>query len=214
MRQQINLYQPIFRQERKLFSAATVALACAVVLFAHVAIWLFGSYKVNRLDEEVARLRQQATTQEAMLATSAGLQAQRAKPLALEASIAQLTTEVAARSRALDVLRSGSFGEPNGFATRLEALARGHLEGVWLDRVVMSGAPGDRGNVQLEGATLDPDLVPRYLKSLASEPVLQGTRFAQFMIERPDEKSSDRPAPGIRFSARSAGLINIDKEAL
>lgn len=223
MRQQINLYQPIFREERKLFSAVTVAIACGLMALTYVAIWSYGSFKVSRLAHDVHALETQAQAQETMIATAAGLRAQRANPAALDAAIAQLGKELAARNRALAVLRSGVAGEPSGFATRLEALARGHLQGVWLDHVVLTGAAGNEGSLRLEGSTLNPDFVPRYLQSLANESVLSGVRFAQFAIEGPTATTvASQPSPdakesarGIRFRASSAALIDSDdKDAL
>lgn len=213
MRQQINLYQPIFRAERKLFSAVMVAIACGLIVLTYLSIWGYGSIKVARLAQAVQTLQAQAQTQESMIATAAGLRAQRSKPAALDASIARLGSELAQRSRALDVLRSGIAGEPSGFATRLEALARGHLSGVWLDHLVLTGAAGMQGNLRLEGAALNAELVPQYLQSLANEQVLSGVRFAQFAIERPAEKDQ-HTAQAIRFRATSAALIETEKEGV
>lgn len=211
MRQQVNLYQPIFRQERKLFSAATVAVACGLIALTYVGIYMFARYNVGAMEREVDQLRKQASAQETMLDTTATLRAQRAQPAQLDAQVARLATELATRTRALELLRSGSLGEPTGFAARLEALARGHLDGVWLDRVILTGAQGSHGSVQLQGATVEAELVPRYLQGLANESVLRGTRFAQFLIERP-KRNAGEPELGIRFSATSAALVDAQKE--
>lgn len=208
MRQQINLYQPIFRAERKLCSAATVGIAAGLLLLTYVGIWSYGSVKVARLAQHVHGVQAQAQAQEAMVAEAASLRAQRAKPAAVEARIAQLSTQLTQRTRALEVLRSGVAGEPVGFATRLEALARGHLQGVWLDHLVLTGATGMQGNLRLEGAAVNADLVPRYLQSLAAESDLSGVRFAQFAIERPEQAGQ----ASIRFRASSAALIDKAEE--
>lgn len=213
MRQQINLYQPDFRIEQKLFSAPVVGAICGLVVLTYIALWGFGTWKVNRLAQEVQMLEATAQQQESTLTQVAEMRAQRARPAALEARVAQLNSELTKRTRALEVLRSGIAGQPQGFATRLEALARGHLEGVWLDRLVLTGAAGERGNLRLEGAAIDADLVPRYLQSLATENVLSGVRFAQFAIERPGEQSDEKPTvvpPSIRFRASSAALLETD----
>ncbi len=56
MHQQINLYQPIFREERKLFSLKTVALALGIVAVSLVAMWAIGAHNVGTMETAVAQL--------------------------------------------------------------------------------------------------------------------------------------------------------------
>lgn len=193
MRQQINLYQPIFRQERKLFCAAMVASALLVITLALLGFWLFGHSRVAVLEQEVAQVRDQLHSQEAMVSAAGQLRSSRANPVEIQERIAQLNQELSDRTRALQVLRGDAIGLRGGFAPRLAALARQHVEGLWIDRLVLAGDA-----VMLSGQTLRAELVPQYLKSLASEPVLQGTRFDDFSIERPRE---DTAQSGVRFRA-------------
>jgi hypothetical protein len=97
----------------------------------------------------------------------------------------------------------------------MEALARRHTAGLWIDRIVLSGTTGA---MAVSGATLNADLVPRYLRALADESALTGTRFDALTIERNSKaaKTADgeEPAPadvfkssrGIRFRAESNSL--------
>jgi hypothetical protein len=57
----------------------------------------------------------------------------------LTASIRELENSLEVRSQALQILKSGTAGQTNGFAARLEALARRHVEGVWIDALLLSG---------------------------------------------------------------------------
>ena len=63
MRQQINLYQPIFRRERKQLSAVTVALGLAVIAVALTAFSVYTSLGVNRLQRQVQQLSEQQAQQ-------------------------------------------------------------------------------------------------------------------------------------------------------
>jgi hypothetical protein len=180
MHQQINLYQPIFRQERKLFSLRTVALTLSIVAVALLAIWGFGTYNVKQLERSVTSLRQQQEAQQQMAQTAGGLLAARASPDALNASIKNLSTQLAERTRALDLLRNGAAGESEGFAKRLSALARTQTAGLWLERLSIGGATG----LSLEGRSNDPELLPQYLQQLANAPELSGARFDQVVLDR------------------------------
>ena len=110
----------------------------------------------------------------------------------------QAEAEVIGRTRALALLRAGALGRTTGFADRLEALARRHVEGVWIDRMALSGATG---SMSLAGATFDPNLVPRYLQNLGAEPVLAGARFDELVIDRPASKGGE--GAQVRFRASS-----------
>ena len=101
------------------------------------------------------------------------------------------------RTQALQVLQSGAAGQTSGFATRMEALARRHVNGLWIDGLAMSGT---RSTMSISGGSVDADIVPAYLRSLSTETVLSGTRFDDFVIERPEKGAH------VRFRAGSKSL--------
>lgn len=199
MRQQINLYQPIFRQERRLFSAKVVGIALGAVAATLTSIWLYGSAQVAGLESEVARMRTQYDEQQRIADAAGQLRSSRANPTQLQAHIAQLSKDLADRTQALQLLRSGAAGQTTGFSERLTALARQHVDGLWIDRLVFAGSSG---SMSMEGRTVSAPLVPQYLKRLASESALQGTRFEEFHIERPVEAAD--AVGGLRFEASSS----------
>lgn len=206
MHQQINLFQPIFREERRLFDAKAVAWSMATVVVALTSFWAFGTLKVNQLEAEVGHLREQQRAQERMATTAGSLRSARSNPEQIHARVTRLTEELANRTRALDLLQHGLAGNTTGFAAKLEALASQHVSGLWINRIDLGSASGSMG---LSGGTLNPDLVPRYLKALASEPALKGTRFDDFSIERQKGAASDAE---VQFRAGSALLEPRDQE--
>ena len=196
MRQQINLFQPILREGPKMFGARAALATFGTVLGALVLIWGFGMYKVQNLEKTTQSLREQQVNQEKTLETASTMSAARATPVDLAARVKRTEEEVVARTRALDLLRTGAAGRTTGFAARLQALARRHVDGVWIDRMALSGSSEA---MSIGGATFDPDLVPRYLQSLARDNVLAGARFDELAIERPH----DKPSAQVRFLASS-----------
>ena len=206
MHQQINLFQPIFREQRRLFDAKAIAWSLGVISVALLSFWAFGTFKVNQLAAEVAQLREQQRAQEQMASTAGSLRSARANPEQIRARVARLTEELASRTRALDLLQGGLAGNTSGFAAKLEGLASQHVNGLWINRIDLGSASGSLG---LSGQTLNPDLVPRYLKALASEPALKGTRFDDFSIEREKDAAFDA---GVQFRVGSALLEARTKE--
>lgn len=220
MRQQINLYQPIFSRERKPLSATTLVSVVGLLVVTLLGISFYAGQRVEQLAQEVESMRERAAQQEQMIAKIGELHAARGNPVEIQARVKQLTETVTARKRALDVLKAGAAGQTVGFAARVEALARRHLEGLWIDSLVLSGT---NGSMTLEGATLNADTVPVYLQGLAHERALAGTRFDDFVIERPAPKALEEgdapeaPPVGIekhiRFRAGSKALTATQPEA-
>jgi Tfp pilus assembly protein PilN len=221
MRQQINLYQPVFGEQRKPLSAGMFAMVLGAIIVGLVAYSVRGNMQLAELTQNVAALRVQQAEQEAQLAASGELLAARDKPAEIDARLRTLERTIAERRSALKILQSGAAGQALGFASRMEALARRHVDGLWIDKLVLSGT---NGSMSLSGATLDADIVPIYLQNLARERVLSGTRFDEFVIERPaakavepaDVSKSDDSLPKkrtaapqhIRFRAGSKSLLS------
>jgi len=192
VKQQVNLYQPIFRKQRIVFSAQTmlgVGLGFLVLLVAYGALveWQVAGLERelrNQLGVEeravgqLTRLRESLPPSEPsreMLDRVESLEQRRAR---LRESVSQLRTRIPA--------------EPARLRPRLEALARRHPEGIWLTRIEMSDAGKMLG---LSGRALSADLVPAYIERLADEPVMEGLAFRQVRI-----RSGDEGNPGVAFT--------------
>jgi multidrug efflux pump subunit AcrA (membrane-fusion protein) len=206
MRQQINLYQPIRSDARPPLSFPTLLAAVALLLVGLGAYTWHVHRQVGALERMVADLRAQYDEQQAQLEAAGQAQSARNEASAIERRVSELARTVRERRRALEILQSGAAGQTIGFAARMEALARRHVEGLWIDTLVLSGT---NGSMTLGGGTLDPDIVPVYLRNLAQESALRGARFDDFVIERPrdtdkstDESKVDSALPAhVRFRA-------------
>jgi hypothetical protein len=221
MHQQINLYQPIFREERKLFSFKTVALAMSLVAVSLVSMWALGENNVDKLETAVTQLKLQRAAQEEMARAAGVLLDAQGSPAAIQVQVQALSSLLADRTNALNLLRGGAAGEPRGFAPRLQALARQHTDGVWLDELLLGGGPN---GLVLRGRSLNPELVPKYLQLLTSEPELAGARFDAVVIDRREhhdtttppsadtDKDKSRSTSTVRFSVSSSALLDANVE--
>src|SRR5690349_8709406 len=120
MRQQINLYQPIFSRESKQLSAMTLMSTLGVVVVTLLGLSFYAHQRVEQLARDVESIRERAAQQEQVVAKVGELHAARGNPAEIEARVKQLSEAVAARKRALDVLQAGAAGQTVGFAARLE----------------------------------------------------------------------------------------------
>src|SRR5262245_25038404 len=166
MYQQINLYQPIFRKQRQIFSAATMFQALAIVAVALLAIYGYGLLRVRSLEAEVVQLegRERAlTTQLARIDPSVN-QGRRDE---VAGELARLNATLLDQQRLIEVLREQPLGDTAGFSPYLAALGRQRMPELWLTAI---GVNGGTGAIELAGRSLDAKLVPEYMQRLSAEP--------------------------------------------
>jgi hypothetical protein len=197
--QQINLYQPVVVRGNRLLKAGTVSIAMAAITVVLLASYGYGLHAVSKLSRHVEAAREQQQKQTALLALNAANASPRQLP-ELQAQLKKLNATLRDHRRALQLLRVGAAGGDSGFSERLVALATQHVDGMWLNHIVLGS---DNGVDSLGGGTINAELIPRYINNLAAEPALRGTRINQFEIERKDTGTdADHPgATAIEFHA-------------
>jgi len=185
--QQINLYQPIFRKEKKVFTAVAMLQISVLVLLILTAIYGYGWWQLQPFEkqlEQVASQRQQLTGQiESLKAKQAAL----TKSQLLEDELKRVRQEVARKKKIESVLSTGSFGNQQGFSSIWEGLARQHVSGLWLTAIRVEN--GGR-KLQLSGRTVSPELVPVYIQKLSAEKAFQGMSFNLLELTRDEEDPS------------------------
>ena len=178
---QINLFNPIFLKQKKLFNAAAMAQALCVLLAGVLAVAFYARHNVAGLQREAAGGRARlAQSEERLVKVKAGF-APRPKSAELDAQLAEAETGIMALRKIAAVVERGELGNTAGYAEYFKALARQNPSGVWLTAVSVSGAGNELG---VRGRALDPALVPAYLGRLKNEPVMRGKAFASLKISQ------------------------------
>lgn len=191
MTQNINFYQPALRKQATKFSARAMVQAGAAVTVAVLVIYGYSLVQVSELRAQLREADQQrdAATQRLAGATQQFIAG---NPSGGEqARIEQLEKEILAYQQVQRVTQAEGLSNSAGYSGYLIAFARRNVPGMWLTRFEIGG----RGEtLLLEGRSTVPELVPRYLHSLAQEPALTGMAFKLFQIQRPevaDKRSTD-----------------------
>lgn len=199
MNQQVNLHQPVWRAPAVL-TARSAAIALVAILTALLGMWGFGWWQLHGMRREAELARAQGEARRQLEAVRmADLEA--LTPEELEKRIASLDASVTVKQRAVQLLVAEA-AKAADFSGRLAALSRRHLDGVWLEQLTL-GASSDA--MSLTGAALAPDLVPRYLQSLADDPALRGGEIDNFIIDRPSTEAK-HSASHLRFRAATRAL--------
>ena len=213
MSQQINLFNPIFLQRKKYFSANNMALALALVLLGALAVAGYASMQVAQLTEDSRNTAAQVALAQAELAKVSAEYGVRPRSAALQAEVQNAESELRSLQQISDILKTGDFGDTRGYAEYLRAFARQSIDGLWLTGLSIQGAGNE---IALHGRAMRPELVPVYIGRLKNEAILKGKSFAALEMEVPQVEEetagagSGAPAkkvsaPFIEFSLRSGG---------
>jgi hypothetical protein len=183
MYQQINLYQPIFRKQRQVFSAATLLQALGAVAAGLLVIYGYALWNVRALEAEVLYLegRERALTMQlARIDPDIG----RGQREEIDGELVRLNAKLLEQQQLVEVLRAQPLGSTEGFSGYLAALGRQRAPELWLTEIAINGGTGA---IELAGRSLGPELVPEFMQRLGREPKLAGQRFDQFEIERDED---------------------------
>lgn len=182
MSQQINLFNPVFLKQRKIFTTLAMAQALGVLVVGIVVLAWYGQRSVDQLRVQAEQTTTQLQQRQARLKAATAQFAPRGRNAALEAQVADLEIQVRALREAGGRIRGGAFGSTEGYAGYFRAFARQDTPGLWLTGLSIDGAGID---INIEGRALDASIVPGYITALSAEPVLKGKTFGSLRITTP-----------------------------
>jgi hypothetical protein len=208
MAQQINLYDAKLERRRD-----WLALHYVVGLAAVLALLVGAAGYAARMDLP-ALVAQAATTESQLKAArdqiaALGAKAASRKPdsrLAQELEAAR--TLLGVRSDVLAALKRSLGPEAHSFADYLRGFARQSINGLWLTGFDIAAGGG---SMEIRGRTLDPALLPEYIRRLNHEKAFQGQTFAALRLEVPKPDKSTTPnapnAPNTPNTPNTPGTV-------
>lgn len=212
MSQQINLFNPLFQKQRQRVGPVLIGQVLALLVAAAALVQAVGSYRLSKLEEQVAAGQNLLAEQQRRLND---ISARHPLPQSDAQLAAQLVRLQGQRDALRDVealLQDSRLGNTQGYAEHFRALARRHVSGVWLTGLTISGADDAIG---VRGRALQPALIPVYISQLTAEKVMRGKTFVSLEIGRgaaapaggaaPQAASVERPSqPYVDFSLQSS----------
>lgn len=194
MTQQINLFNPIFLKQKKVFSAVNMLDALALLLVGVALFYGYASIQTLNLDRQSVETARQYYQSKTRLNEASARYAPKKADAALAAEVDALQSQVNARKANLQDLSGGALGGGAGYAEYMRALARQSLAGLWLTEFSI-GKGGTE--MQISGRALQPELVPSYIHRLTREQVLHGRAFDSLsMTQREGALPADASRPG------------------
>ena len=205
MSRQINLYTLAFRPQPKTFSAVWTVVAVVAIAAGTWAYYALESHQLRDLrahrseaEAQLKQLRDQLVT--------LGQTTQRTRNKALEDQVARAEILLKSRQEFFGRLQTGEFGNRDGYAKFLTALARQRLEGVWLTGIEISGPGSD---FAIEGRTIRADLLPGFIKMLRNEEALRGKPIGTLALRereidpKGEQKTQSAPAGAVPTQSRA-----------
>ncbi|HWW70333.1 MAG TPA: MSHA biogenesis protein MshI [Duganella sp.] len=192
MSQQINLFNPIFLKQKKVFTALPMAEALGVIVAGALLLTWYAGQRVADLERSAAAGKTLLADRERRLTEANKQFAPRQKSATLASDLAQAEVELKSLRQVESVLRDGTLGNAAGYAEYFRAFSRQNVNGLWLTGASIVGAGNDIG---LQGRAMQPTLIPAYIARLKSEPVMRGKSFASLDISRPEMQPQQQPQP-------------------
>ena len=210
MTQNINLFHAGLRHVRPKLSFALLTRCVAGGAALILVIYALVEFQVTSLNRELRRVQEQLKAEQAEALKVAGQRSASKPDPQLEAEIAKLQGELKQAQQTMSALNAGNFGDRKGFAQYLNAFSRQSIDGVWLTGFTITGG----GDIEINGRTLRPDLVPVYIQRLNEEEVLAGRSFARLEMKRPEtEAASDKKpaalAPYLEFTLGTREAVKL-----
>jgi Tfp pilus assembly protein PilN len=200
MSQQINLFDPQFRQKKGRFTLAQLVQAMVVVLLLSAVYYGYAAYQLGELTRRADEMAARQATEQAKLARFAAEMPALQSPEQLQAELDRLQAQVDAQQQIMDTLQGGEMGNTDGYSGYLQAFARQSVAGMWLTGFEIVG---DGAELSLSGGALKPELVPAYIRKLGQEPVMRGKTFAALKMEQGKTADARQAARHVDFVLQS-----------
>ncbi|MBI5889666.1 MAG: fimbrial assembly protein [Nitrosomonadales bacterium] len=209
MSQQINLFNPIFLKQKKYFSVFTMAQALGLIALGSALFYGYAVYQVAQLSKQADEMGKRYTAEQARLAKFSGEFSLQRSAQMLEDELKQLEAQAKLQDEMLTLLKSGAIGNTDGYSEFMRAFARQSINGLWLTGF---NIVGDGTQMSLNGAVVNPQLVPSYIQRLGREKVMRGKTFSTLQMQQP-EKDGDRLVPRyVEFTLRSSAIAEEAKK--
>lgn len=205
MSQQINLYSPLFRKQKKVFSAVAIVQAMLLVVLGVAVFYGYVALHTSLLEIRVADSGQRLRGELERLRVTSVAEGPEARAKALAEQKKKLEATLAERQRTLQALAEGGLGRGEGYSDALRALARLSMQGVWLTRVQFAEKDGEAA---IAGMATHPELIAAYLERLRNEEALRGQAFSRLEIRRAAAAGRDGV---VEFTLSSAPAVRQEK---
>lgn len=176
---QINLYDPALLRQRDWFALVNVVLAATVMASGVILAGILAQRALPPLQDQVATNDTQLKAMREQVVALGKRVADRKPDSRIEHDLAAARLLAGMRGEILRTLRQRMGQDADPFAEYLRGFARQAVAGLWLTAFTYDAASG---RMEIHGRTIDPALLPEYIRRLNQEPAFRGRAFAALKL--------------------------------
>ena len=181
MSQQINLFNPVFLNQRKYFSMLAMLQALALLMLGSALFYGYLVYRGKSLASQFDEINKHYIEDQAKLQRYTTELSPQASSQLLESELQSLNAKLAAQNELIQTLKGGAVGNATGYSEYMRAFAHQTVNGLWLSSFdINDGAT----QMTIRGAVLSPELLPAFIQRLNQEPVMRGKLFSSLQMQR------------------------------
>ena len=204
MSQQINLLNPSLIKQKDFLNPNTIVITLGVLLAFMLGYYSYAQKQLSTLTAQRSQTAQELLATQATLQQTTLLHTPHAANKALVDQIAQLEQKEAMQQQILQTVNQSSATPEKGYAALMHAFAKQSLDGLWLTSFSIDSRSEQ---LNINGRTLQSDLVPEYIARLGNEPALRGKLFSALNMSLPKTTISTAPVVVTTASANIAASV-------
>jgi hypothetical protein len=179
--QQINLFNPLFLEKKKYFSALAMTQALGLIALGMAAFYGFAFWQDRSLARQTGESGKAYEQQKQRFANVTAELSPEKRDAQLDQDLKSIEAAIALRQSLLGELGTGALAGTTGYSEYLRAFARQTVQGLWLTSIQIAEGGGQ---LTMSGRALQADLVPVLIGRLKQESVLRGRPLEALAITR------------------------------
>ena len=176
MSQQINLFNPVFLHQRKLFSLVTMLQMLSLIVLGSALFYIYAVYQLNSLTEQLHETNKRLDAEQARLSRYTSKSSPQGS---VEDELKSIDAKLAILNDRIKAVNK--IGSPTGYSKYMRAFARQTVSGLWLTGFDIAG---DAEKMSITGNVLSPELLADYILRLNHEPDMREKKFASLFMQR------------------------------
>ncbi len=202
MSQQINLFNPLFLEKKKYFSAVTMTQALGLIVLGMAVFYAFAFWQDRNLARQIGESGRAYEQQKQQFGKITAELSPEKREAQLDQDLKSVEATIALRRALLREVGTGGSPGPAGYSEYLRAFARQTVQGLWLTSIQIAEGGGQ---LTMSGRALQADLVPVLIGRLKQESVLRGRPLEGLAITR-STAGKDPARAIVEFTVSSQGF--------
>lgn len=187
MSQQINLLNPALLEQRNYFSLVAMLQGLGLIVAGSLLFYGYAVYQVGEMGKQSGETTKRYNAEQARLVRLLAEFSPQQASQALQDEVKRLEKRAADQAELIEIIKSGAVGNTTGYSEYMRAFARQVAQGLWLTGFKVTG---DAAQISLDGAAVDPGMLPAYIQRLGKESIMRGKTFATLQIRLPKVDAS------------------------